>query len=266
MVRTTASRGVAATMVALGLVAAWAATAIATDPDPSSGALTTPGLASSPAASPEPRSVLTTCGRGAFAGLGVDAPRDAEDLEGPEGDAFRSALRRYADDFQGAVDWRVAGRTDDAVLFLGQFPAMVPPGWASIVVERTTDGWQLAQWGGCDPRILIAPDLGPADWWLDPAAPAPTADATQVQVLVLETRCSGGATAEGRVAAPVIVTTPSAVTITIGVRPVEGDVSCEANQPTPDTIALPEPLGDRQLLDGGHAPARVPTPIEVVEE
>lgn len=268
-----ASRSSVVALLAIAAVATLSVVAAVADPAPGSPAASdaamspsASGSVASPKASTMPANVLITCGRDAFAGLGIDAPADAEALDTPEGQVLRATLRRYGDDFEGVTGWRVAGRTDSAVLFLGLDPDTEPPTWASIVVERAGEGWELGRWGGCEPRILIAPDLGPADWWLDPSSPAPGPDATQLQALVLETRCSGGSSAEGRIAEPVIVTTPTTVTITFGVHPVEGDVGCPANQPTPYTITLPEPLGDRQLLDGGRAPARQPTPIEIVEE
>lgn len=262
--------------LALGILVAVSAVAIAAEPSPelpgavSPGASSAPGTSSptgaigSPAASPmAPAEVLISCGGGdAYRGLGIDAPAGARIQQTPEAAELRRAIRRYREDLGGASGWRIAGRTDDEVLFLGQRTDIDPPSWVSVVVRRTGEDWRSTSWGGCDPRIRISQDLGPADWWLDRAVPTPDAGTTQIQAFVMEIRCSGGGTAEGRIAEPLIVATPVTVTITIGVRPMEGDVDCEANQPTPYTITLPEPLGERQLLDGGHTPPIEPVPPE----
>jgi hypothetical protein len=46
----------------------------------------------------------------------------------------------------------------------------------------------------------------------------------------------------------------TAVTITIGVRPLTGLQTCPGIPGTPDLVRLAEPLGKRTLLDGGRVP------------
>jgi hypothetical protein len=113
--------------------------------------------------------------------------------------------------------------------------------------------------GQCEPRILTSPDLGPADWWPDPDAPAPGRDSTELHVLVLEQACAGGGSAEGRIAEPAVDYGPTTLTITIGVHPEGGFQTCPMGPPTSLIIRLTEPLGHRTLLDGGHSPPVAPT-------
>jgi hypothetical protein len=217
-------------------------------------------------ASASPAEVLISCGSGdAYPGLGIAAPVGAAQLDTAESQALRDILRRYPDDLGDTTGWRIAGRTETEVLFLGIHEGVEPPQWASVVVTLTDKGWQPRRWGGCDPRIVISPDIGPADWWLDPAAAPPGPETTELHVLVMELACASGASADGRIAEPVIATSSTTVTVTIGVRAREGDQTCPSNPATPFVVLLPEPLGERQLLDGGHAPAIEPVPPDWLE-
>lgn len=67
---------------------------------------------------------------------------------------------------------------------------------------------------------------GPATWALDPAADIQISDDT--------------------------------VMVTFGVVPLGGAQECQGNPPTAVTVRLPEPLGDRRLLDGGREPPAEP--------
>jgi len=176
--------------------------------------------------------------------------------------ALEPALIRFGDAFpeSSAWPWRLAGRDETGMLFLARTDAFGPPGWMDVEVEAVGDGWGHASMGQCDPRIVTSPDLGAAGWWPDPAYPAPDPDSTELHVLVVEQACASGSSAEGRIADPVIDDGPTSVTITIGVHRAVGDQACLGNPPTPFTIRLTEPLGDRTLLDGSHAPPVVPTP------
>ena len=44
-----------------------------------------------------------------------------------------------------------------------------------------------------------------------------------------------------------------------GVRPVGGSRDCQGSPPTPATVDLAEPLGQRTVLDGGTEPAAPPS-------
>lgn len=106
--------------------------------------------------------------------------------------------------------------------------------------------------GGC------APKGEPALWW-----PAPDTEITpetrMLDVLVLETECASGQLATGRIQEPTIERDRQQVIVTFTVESV-GEANCPGNPPTPHRLDLGEPLGNRQLLDGGTKPPREPVP------
>lgn len=211
---------------------------------------------------PSLASRLTTCGGHPYPGLGVDAPVGYGSIN--EVQALGITLATYADEFPGSVDWpwRLAGRDETGMLFLAETDSESQYGWVYATAEPQGAGWQPGGMGDCDPRVVIAPDLGPADWWPDPDAPPPDAATTELHVLVMERDCTSGTSADGRIAEPAVDYASHAVTITIGVHSLEGDQTCQGNPATQFTVLLGEPLGDRTLLDGGHSPAIEPVPPE----
>jgi hypothetical protein len=146
----------------------------------------------------------------------------------------------------------------------------------SAVVASSAEGWWAGWWPGAvlaksyeavdghdvvigraaTPAGEVEARVGPASWWLDPAAAAPTPTSTTIHALVREESCASGKTPDGRIEPPAIDLTDTAVTITITIRRRPGAQDCQANPPFPVTIALPEPLGDRMLFDGSGTPPR----------
>lgn len=90
---------------------------------------------------------------------------------------------------------------------------------------------------------------------LDPARP-PDPASSELHVLVTERDCNSGDDAEGRVELVSLDEDDEAVTFSVGVRPHNKPANCPSNPPTPFTIVLNEPLGDRDVLDGSKDPAR----------
>jgi len=154
----------------------------------------------------------------------------------------------------------LASRDATGAVFLAQTDALGPPGWVSIEVEADANGWTPRNMGQCDPRAVLSAEFGPATWALDPAFAPPGPDATELHVLVWEWACSSGSPTTGRMSAPVVVYGLETLTITIGVRPLGGNQTCPGPPGTPALVRLPQPLGDRTLLDGGHAPPAPPSP------
>ena len=76
----------------------------------------------------------------------------------------------------------------------------------------------------------------------------------------MEQACASGRPAFGRMSPPVVAYVPDSLTLTIGVRTSPGFAACPSNPPTPATVILPEPVGERVLLDGGRHPPAPPTP------
>lgn len=97
-----------------------------------------------------------------------------------------------------------------------------------------------------------APDGEAALWWPAPGEQV-NAETQVLDVLVEEQECASGQLATGRVSEPTIERSDEHVVVTFRVRPVEGGADCPGNPPTPAELDLGEPLGNRQLLDGGKA-------------
>lgn len=204
-----------------------------------------------------------TCGTGrTFPLAGLEAPVGAEEAAGLEFDALRAGLSKFgsAFDISSMWTWQLAGRDDKGATFLARTDDLGPPGWVYLDVQVQAGGWQPESIGQCDPHTVLSNEFGPASWALDPAFAAPTEASTELHVLVWERACSGGSPTTGRMSAPVIQSTGTTVVITIGVRPLAGFQTCPGPPGTPATMRLPEPLGDRTLLDGGHVPPVPPSP------
>lgn len=95
----------------------------------------------------------------------------------------------------------------------------------------------------------------PATWELDDAHPSPGPTTTELHLRVFESSCSGGDDAKGRVAPPEIDYGADTITITAIVIAKPGAQTCPAliYDGEPLTVTLDEPLGDRELVDGGPA-------------
>jgi hypothetical protein len=154
--------------------------------------------------------------------------------------------------------------------------AKVSFGDASTVLASSANGWWAMWWPGA-PRATgfsavdthdlvigsatppvgqVEARVGPADWWVDPKASAPTATSTMIHALIRERACASGKGPDGRVDAPAIDLEDASVTVTFEVRRLPGGQDCQGNAPFPVTIKLSEPLGARALLDGGTTPPR----------
>ena len=123
---------------------------------------------------------------------------------------------------------------------------------------------------GCAAQPVTLPAAGaswPADalgapvaarWSLADPQASPDPGATELALMIAEVPCSSGSPIEGRTEPPVIETSATSVTITIKVRQLVGGLQTCPLHPWPMTVRLPEPLGRRQLLDGGQVPPAPP--------
>lgn len=113
--------------------------------------------------------------------------------------------------------------------------------------------WLLTSDGPCTQRLITNDDLGEADLTL---ADTPSPGDTSVDVLVSERACASGQSAQGRVQLVELNETTEQVQLRIGVRPPDGDQTCQGSPPTPFTVELSEPLGDREIIDTSVVPPR----------
>jgi hypothetical protein len=88
-----------------------------------------------------------------------------------------------------------------------------------------------------------------------PSGQAINRDRSEVEILVVEQECTGGRDAAGRVEV-IIEASPDQVRLVAAVQPLDGAQPCPDNPPTPVTVNLGEPLGDRTVVDAGRYPAR----------
>ena len=190
----------------------------------------------------------------------------------PEEDA--AAIAAAVDDAGGdAMDgdlseWIVAARADGSVTLLR--PLDVEGEYDVVIVDSSDElpstgrpGWRLTSSASCALALDSSP-FGPADVALDPSA-VPAADTTSLSLLVTERACNSGQDAEGRVELVSLEETEDAVIVRVAVSPQPGDgaYTCQSNPPTPLTVELSTPLGDREVLDGSLV---TPQPIPVQTE
>lgn len=129
-------------------------------------------------------------------------------------------------------------------------------GHLGIAFERRDGQWTLARAGGCVPEVRHPSGARRAAW--EPAEEVHP-ETTHLEVAVRERMCASGQPADDRLLSPEIELGEDAVVVTWFVEPVPGGASCPSNPITAATLELPEPLGDRELLDGGLYPPRAPS-------
>jgi hypothetical protein len=178
----------------------------------------------------------------------------------PLDDEAQEAMASIGDVAPGEVgyldgyEWFVAERGAESITLFGRSVDQTPPGQpphAYASFDRTGDGFRPRGWGQC--RIEVSAEgWGNAHWILDEE---PDAGSSQLAVLINERNCASGQAPIDREIVPVVVADVDRVTITVLVEPVSGDANCPSNPWHPVTVDLPEPLGNRPLLDGSEVPA-----------
>jgi hypothetical protein len=205
---------------------------------------------------------LTCTGEHSFDTEALEQPSGAEHRRGPAFDALREAFVLFKDEFRDAerLAWILVDQDDEGALFLADGERNA--GWIAVEIEfdNETGEWKPVSMSQCDPHVRLSPEFGPAVWALNPAYPAPNAETVELNILVWEVACSSGRPTTGRMSPPAITLTEDSATIIIGVRPLEGFQDCPRPPGTPAIVVLPEQLGDRILLDGGHHPPAEPSP------
>lgn len=186
----------------------------------------------------------------------------------PEADA--EGIAAAADDggFGGFIGdpaaWIIAVHSEASITLLR--PEDVDGDYEVVVFDRMDQvpstgepGWMLTSSASCTLSLDPAP-LTPADVSLDPDA-MPDAESTRLALLVTERDCNGGQDAEGRVELVSLEETAEAVIVRVAIRPhTDGAFTCQSNPPTPFTVDLSEPIGEREVLNGTFV---TPKPITV---
>jgi hypothetical protein len=201
-----------------------------------------------------------TCGRFPFGAELLDRSGGDEAAANPAAAALRKHLAQTGPDIDFLPDhgWTLAGLDADGAEFV---IAGGDLGMKVVEVDSADVGpWLVTGWGDCQPRRVLPAGLGEASWTLDPTEPRPGPDTLTFTALVTERDCASGQSSEGRVVGPDILDIGHEVLVTFAVRPLGGDMqTCPGNPVTRVVVDLGEPLGDRQLLDGGTLPPGDPT-------
>jgi hypothetical protein len=199
---------------------------------------------------------MLQCGDTPFPFDALGAPTGAEDGVGPEFSVLRRVARDDPDlggDLGPDPTFREVARDADAVAFLYERPdlALLEDRFVYVEVEWTGVGWRVGHYGDCLPRAVWPPGYGRATWTLDPDFAPPDAETRTLHILVHEEACSGGRSATGRISPAFVTVHPLQLVIELFVQARPGGGDCPANIPTPATLPLPAPLGDRTLVDAG---------------
>jgi hypothetical protein len=185
---------------------------------------------------------------------------DAETGNSPAAAVLRSWLASGQGELFPDQGWHLVSEKADEVLFVAKAAGGDVYEYQEATVQRSTagqfgvDGWSLGPYGSCMLRAIPPSGYGAATWRLDPAFPL-AADTIDLHILVTEEACHGTVAAtEDRIRADVGYES-TAVVVTITVRSDEGVWTCPTAPPASYVVHLSEPLGNRDLLNGGPWPA-----------
>ena len=141
--------------------------------------------------------------------------------------------------------WRELASEDGEVVFgRGR-----PPRLLTVTVGRTRGKW--APLGASNSRPLRASRDGirASSWRLDPTFEI-TNEQTELRILVTEQTLATGTRVADRLLTPEIYTNASEVLVRLYIEPLEGYVGRTSRHETPVIVELPEPLADREVVDG----------------
>jgi len=145
--------------------------------------------------------------------------------------------------------WQLLRQTADDVLLVHAGTE----GVAFMTVERAGDAWRWSgsqQGQGCPLHYVTPQGLNAVDWRIDPDSP-PEAGDTTLAVLVAERACVSGQELGDRLRGPQVVMTDDTVRIAFAAEPPPGDsFDCQGNPEASATVELPEPLGEREIIEG----------------
>lgn len=213
------------------------------------------GASSAPAPADEPESARVNCGGGpSFDPEVLDQPGGAELAEDPAAAALRAHLAtdHIEMDWLPDAGWIVVARTDRSVQYVAKGDGAEQ---FLVTVELQGGEWTVGGWSGCSLQPEIPLGAGLAMFRVAPHETL-TPDTIEVDVRVTEMACNSGQDARGRILPPTITLSAEAATVVMTVRPRGGGQDCPSNPETPFLLVLPEPLGDRSLLDGSEIPPR----------
>lgn len=191
------------------------------------------------------------------------SPRPATDLSPSGQEAVRHESVRELGDLSR---WIIVEDKPEIVSIIREIPDPQPergsPGVSrthEVVVIKDVDapnvqGWFMTAAGSCELRRTFG-DLRTAGVRLDPESPLLPGEGS-VRLLVHENTCASGRPATGRIRVPLLEPAADGIRIAIGTVARAGNQNCQGNPETPYTLELPEPPGDRPLIDASVYPER----------
>jgi hypothetical protein len=154
--------------------------------------------------------------------------------------------------------WRLLERSETEAVF----SRGTPPMFLTVVVRKEGRRGHWSVLGVFrEPHLrAVCEGIRASSWRVDPNYP-PGPEDTEISLLVTEQTFATGKFAHGRLLAPEVYIGESEVVIRCYVRPLSGWQNRNVmNRETPVTVVLPEPLGDRELVDGAvYEPAPTPS-------
>jgi hypothetical protein len=205
---------------------------------------------------PEQAFTRITCGGPpAFHPSVLDQEGGAERGDDPAAATLRAALAPANQDSDILPDtgWIAVTRSESMVKYLAR--GGDGPGLGIVTVVRRDGQWTFDRSGRCELLPEIREGLDLAMFRVAPGQQL-TPEITDVEVLVQELACNSGQDARARVRVDRILPGDSSVIVVIATVPRGGAQDCQNNPETPFLLELPEPLGDRVLLDGYSIPPR----------
>lgn len=148
--------------------------------------------------------------------------------------------------------WQLLHSTDQSA----QLVARATDGnLAFMYLSNDASGWS---WSGssmagdeCRLRFVVPDELNTVEWRIDPEGPELTEESTSIAVILNERECVGGIEIGDRLVGPQVVMTDTQVFVAFAAQRPPGDAfTCQGNPDTPHVVDLPEPLGDRLLVEG----------------
>lgn len=190
----------------------------------------------------------------------VDAFEEPADAELGDDAAAEELRRQIENPVESAITpahgWRELSHSDDYVLF----GAGDPPEIVTLSLELEDEKWTWAGQGECTVHTWRR-TAEAAEWDVDPDAPPSPRDRV-LHLLLSERACTSGADPRPRLEEPQIEYGKDVVTISLFVRHIQAPrrvaFTCPGVPAVPIEVELEEPIGGRELLNGGIYPPQPP--------
>jgi len=199
-----------------------------------------------------PPDLVVTCGYGQFP---ISALADIRPLEEADPGGVAAAIEPFLSSEEGQYwpqeGWQVLHLTDREVLLVVKEEGSL----TFMSASNDGTGWTWSGSGGggeeCPLEFMFPEDLNAVTWMLDPDGAPLTTDTTELEVILNERPCVDGREIGDRLLPPEIVMTETQVFMAFAAERPPGDAfTCPGNPDTPYVVELPEPLGDRDLVEG----------------